>query len=938
MKRREFVKALRAYHKWFCVLLFLIVVVGLNCGSGRGVRLANLRCEYRVDPLGIGTDKPRLSWVLESSERGQMQTAYRILAADSKKMLARDEGNLWDSGRVESSDTLQIEYSGSALGSRQRCYWKVRVWDRDRRPSQWSEPAYWECALLHPEDWEGSWISDGRPTPQRDEDFYAEDPAPLLRRSIPIDRKVVRGRLYITGLGYYEARINGQRVGDRYLEPGWTDYRDRIHFSTYDVTGLLQKGENCLGVMLGNGWYNPLPLRMWGRLNLREHLPVGRPRLRAQLELVMADGTKQTVVSDTSWKFREGPIRKNNIYLGEVYDARQEVAGWDLPGFEDRGWEFAVEAFPPGGKLQAQPLPPVRITQEIAPVKVQEIQPGVFVYDMGQNFTGWVRLRVEAPRGEEIQLRYGELLRQDGTLNPLTSVAGQIKGKWRDGTPIGGPGSPEIAEQRDVYIASGGGLEDYSPRFTFHAFRYVEVTGYSGRLGLEDLAGFRLHSDIEEAGTFACSDLLFNRIHAMSRQTFLSNLIGVQSDCPHRERFGYGGDIAVTCEAFMLNFDMAAFYAKTVRDWHDAALPDGMLTDTAPFVGIHYCGVAWAMVHPLLQKQLFRYYGERRLMEEQYPTSRRWLDLVASRNPGHLIPEGLSDHEGLEPAPAEKMVTPLYFESARILSWLAGMLGQKEDQGRYGDLAEAIRAAYLERFLHRDSGRIEPVSQAGQAFALALGILPVEEQGEALSVLLRKIEDEDRGHLTTGIYGTRFLLDALSQAGKAASAAEIIRQKTFPGWVFMLENGATTLWEHWEFSDDTFSHNHPMFGSVSEWFMKWLAGIQPHPDAAAFDRIRIRPQPVEGVDWAEARYSSIRGEISVRWARKGDTIVLEVTVPVNTQAEVWIPTSNPDSVREGGRPAGSMPGLRFLGPDSGCAVYAAVSGKYTFSAEAPSTW
>ncbi len=926
-----------ACQKFICFLLFVAGVGFINCGNSRGVRLTNLRCEYRVDPLGIDTDRPRLSWVLVSGERSQRQTAYRILVADGLEKLARDEGNLWDSGRVESSGTLHIEYDGSSLKSGQSCHWKVRVWDRDKHPSKWSRPAYWESALLEPEEWKGAWISDGKPVPIRDEDFYREDPAPLFRRAFSVDKKIARARLYITGLGYYEARINGRRVGDRVLDPGWTDYRDRIFFSTYDVTDLLQKGENCLGVMLGNGWYNPLPLRMWGRLNLREHLPVGRPCLIAQLELGFPDGTRQTLVSDTTWKFREGPIRRNNIYLGEVYDSRHEVAGWDLPGFEDGQWENAEEAPAPGGRLQAQPLPPVRATEEIHPIAVTETRPGTAIYDMGENFSGWVCLRVEAPAGTEIRLRYGELLYTDGILNPMTSVAGQIKGKRRDGTLIGGPGSPETAEQRDVYIANGLGEEIYSPRFTFHAFRYVEVTGHTGRPELEDLIGFRLHSDVEEAGFFECSDPLFNRIQDMTRRTFLSNIISVQSDCPHRERFGYGGDLAVTGEAFMLNFDMAAFYSKAVRDWQDAALPDGMLTDTAPFVGIQYCGVAWAMVHPLLQRQLFRYYGERQLIEEQYPTSRRWLDLVAARNPDHIIPEGLSDHEGLEPAPAPKMVTPLYFESARLLAWLAGLLGQTEDRARYENLAEAIQAAYLERFLSRDTGRIEPVSQAGQAFALALGLLPREEREAALDVLLQKIEEEDEGHLTTGIFGTRFLLDALSRAGHADTAAEIIRQKTFPGWAFMLGKGATTLWEHWEFSDNTFSHNHPMFGSISEWFFKWLAGIQPHPEAVGFDRILIRPQPVTGVNWAEARYASIRGEISVRWEKKKATFLLKVIIPPNTRAEIYVPTSDPASVLEGSRPASSAPGLRFLGEAAGCAVYEAESGVYEFSAEAPST-
>jgi alpha-L-rhamnosidase len=911
-------------------------VGNINCGNSRGVRLTNLRCEYRVDPLGIDTERPRLSWVLESGERGQGQTAYRILVADRLEKLARDEGNLWDSGRVASTETIQIEYEGSSLTSGLKCFWKVRIWDRDHRPSKWSRHAFWECALLEPEDWKGTWISDGKPVPVKDEDFYREDPAPLFRRAFAVDKEIARARLYITGLGYYEARINGRRVGDQVLDPGWTDYRDRVFYSTYDVTDLLQKGENCLGIMLGNGWYNPLPLRMWGRLNLREHLPVGRPCLIAQLELGFADGTRQALVSDSTWKFREGPIRRNNIYLGELYDSRLEVPGWDLPGFEGDPWENAKEATAPGGRLQAQPLPPVRATEELDPIAVTQPRPGTVIYDMGENFSGWIRLRVGAPTGTEISLRYGELLYPDGTLNPMTSVAGQIKGKRRDGALIGGPGSPETAEQRDVYFAKGLEEEFYSPRFTFHAFRYVEVTGYTSRPELEDLTGFRLHSDVEAVGFFECSDPLFNRIQDMTRRTFLSNIFSVQSDCPHRERFGYGGDLAVTGEAFMLNYDMAAFYAKAVRDWHDAALPDGMLTDTAPFVGIQYCGVAWAMVHPLLQRQLHRYYGERRLIEEQYPTSRRWLDLVAGRNPEHIILEGLSDHEGLEPAPAPKMVTPLYLESARLLAWLAGFMGQTEDQSRYEYLADAIQAAYLAQFLGRDTGRIEPVSQAGQAFALALDLLPREEREAALDVLLREIE-EVGGHLTTGIFGTRFLLDALSQAGHADTVAEIIRKKTFPGWAFMLEQGATTLWEHWEFSDNTFSHNHPMFGSVSEWFFKWLAGIQPHPEAVGFDRILIRPQPVTGVDWAEARYASIRGEISVHWKKKKNKFFLRVIIPPNTRAEIYVPTSDPASVREGNRPASSAPGLRFLGQAAGCAVFQAESGVYEFSAKALST-
>jgi alpha-L-rhamnosidase len=612
------------------LLIALASCIGRPAG---GLRTVGLRCEYRQDPLGIDTDRPRLSWGLESTGRGQRQSAYRLLVASSADILREDIGDLWDTGRLDSDRTVNIEYDGAPLTSGQRCYWKIMAWDEAGEPSPWSAPAWWETALLEQDDWTGVWIGDGRPDPERDEDFYLEDPAPLLRRGFQVDRTVRRARLSITGLGYYEAYLNGERIGDHVLDPGWTDYRDRVFYSTYDVTALLRQGENALGAELGNGWYNPLPMRMWGRRNLREALPTGRPRLLAQLTIDFEDGTTLSIATDDSWRTHPGPVLRNNIFLGEVYDARREIDGWSESGFDDSTWERAAVMPESGGRLEAQPQPPVRITRTLKPFAITEPAPGVFIFDFGQNFAGWVRLRLKGEAGTRVKLRFGELLHPDGTLNPMTSVAGQIKGTGRDGISVGGPGAPQIAWQEDTYIARGQGVESYTQRFTFHAFRYVEVTGYPGRPGRADLTGLRLNSDVEEAGSFTCSNDLLNRIQEMVRWTFLSNIFSVQSDCPHRERFGYGGDLVVTSDAFMMNFEMADFYPKTVRDWHDAALPDGMLTDTAPFVGIHYCGVAWAMAHPHLLESLYRYYGDRRLMEEQYATASQWLAPTTSSRP-----------------------------------------------------------------------------------------------------------------------------------------------------------------------------------------------------------------------------------------------------------------------------------------------------------------
>ncbi len=904
-------------------------------GPRSPLAVTDLRCEYRTNPVGLDERRPRLGWVLQSTRRDEVQTAFQVLVARTETALARDRGDLWDSGRVAGSQSVHVVYAGAPLKSRDVCYWKVRAWDRDGRVSAWSAPARWEMALVDPSDWTGVWVNDGKPTPASDAAFYEDDPAPLFRREFTLDATVSRARLYITGLGYYEASINGRAVGDHVLDPGWTMYGKRVYYSTYDVTRELRRGANCLGVTLGNGWYNPLPLRMWGNRNLRNDMVVGRPRLIAQLEIDLADGSRRTIVSDETWRVADGPIRFNNVYLGEVYDARREIAGWDLPGFDDRPWRRASVAAEPIGALRAQPQPPVRVTGTFEPVAVTEPAPGVFIFDMGRNFSGWARLTLTAPPGVKVTLRYGELLNADGTLNPLTAVAGQIKGtrKAKDGTMerIGGPGSPEIAWQADTYIAAGRGPESYTPRFTFHGFRYVEVTGYPGRPGRGAITGLRLNTDVESVGTFDSSNPLLNGIQEMTRRTFLSNLFSVQSDCPHRERFGYGGDIVATSDALMLNFDMSLFYEKSAADWGDSARDNGMLTDTAPFVGIQYCGVGWAMVHPALQRQLYQYYGNRRLVEEQYGTARRWLDLVASGHPEHVVTDGLGDHEALAQTPPWVLVTPLYYESASLMARLASVLGRTGDASRYEALAADIRRAYVTRL--QESGGVNPRTQSAEAFALQLGLVPPPDRQRRVEWLLDDIRRTNNGHLSTGIFGTKFTLDVLSREGHAQAVYDVVTRETFPGWGYMIANGATTLWEHWALSTNTYSHNHPMFGSVSQWFFNWLGGIQPGPDAVGFDRVVIRPQAVEGLDWVRCSYRSVRGLITSNWSRANGALTLDVTIPVGATATVVIPAKGLDAVTEGrtaSTAARSAVGVRDARMDGQAAVFTIGSGTYRF--------
>ncbi|HPS55022.1 MAG TPA: family 78 glycoside hydrolase catalytic domain, partial [Sedimentisphaerales bacterium] len=585
----------------------------------------------------------------------------------------------------------------------------------------------------------------------------------------------------------------------------------------------------------------------------------------------------------------------------------------------------------PLGVLKAAPLPPIRITQKIKPIKISHPKKDVTIFDFGQNFAGWLKLKINAPAGTKINLRYGELLYDDGQLNPMTSVCGQIKGKKNEGSPIGGPGSPEIACQQDTYIAKGTGSEYYCPTFTFHGFRYVEIIGHANPLTASDIIGLRLNTDIEKVGQFSCSNDLFNKIQKNTEWTFLSNIFSVQSDCPHRERFGYGGDIAVTTDAFIMNYNMAQFYANTVSLFTDSALDGQVLTSTAPFVAIN-CGPVWEMAHPLLQSQLYRYYGNKTIIQQNYKISKRWLDNLTKQYPSHIIEKGLSDHESLEETPAPQLVTPLYYQSTKILEKLASIVGEYDQAQQYNKLAEDIRVAYLKNFNDPQTGTFDPCTQTSQSFAIYLNLVPEKQTSLAVNALLKNIQQKDN-HLTTGIFGTKYMLEALSRTGHADIAYNIVNQKTPPSWGYMIEKGATTLWEHWDFSDNTFSHNHPMFGSVSEWFYRWLGGIQPADDAIAFDKIIIRPQIIPNLNWVNSSHKSIRGLIVSNWSINKNSLKMQIEIPANTSATVYIPAAKLDEIKENSTPVSQLTDIKLVNFDKNTAIFEIGSGKYNFESQ-----
>jgi alpha-L-rhamnosidase len=915
------------------VVLFL-----LSVGSVRAaLTVTSLRCDGRSEPLAVDDPAPLLSWQLESEARGDRQTAYQIRAATTLQKLADGDADLWDSGKVTSADSIGVPYAGRALKPGERAVWQVRAWDREGQPSTYSAASWWEAGL--PADaWKALWIVRPREKAPTEAEMYDDDPAPLLRKEFALDKDVRRARLRVSGLGYYEARLNGRRVGDHVLDPGWTTYDKRVLYSTYDVTDQLNRGRNAIGILLGNGWYNPLPLRMWGKLNLREHLPVGEPRAIAQLDVEFTDGSTATIGTDDTWKAGDSPIVRNSVYLGEIYDARREQPGWDAAGFDDSKWKSAARASENVGSLHAQAAPPIRVTRTIRPVELTQPRPGVWIFDMGENFAGWARLRVSGPAGTRVRLRYAELLNADGSANFMTSACGQIK-QGGPGYEYSGSGAPKSAWQQDEYVLKGtGGEETFTPHFTFHGFRYVEVTGFPGEPTLKSLDGLRLNSDLAPAGAFACSNEMFNRLQDVVQRTLLSNVFSVQSDCPHREKFGYGGDIVASSEMAVLNFDMSRFYAKAVEDLNEAQRANGGFTETAPYVGIgdHGLGegsgpIEWGTGHPVLLAQLYQYYGDRRIMEQQYAPLRKWIELLDSRAKDYILDNGIGDHEAIEKTSTAITGTAFYYYNVKLFERIARTLGKTGDAEHAAQTAEKIKAAFNQKFLRPGTGRYGAGTQAAQSLALAFGLVADADRQDALAALVRDITESHQGHLTTGIFGTKFMLEALSESGRADVAYQIADQRTFPGWGYMLENGATTLWEHWAMDDHVFSRNHPMFGSVSEWFYKGLAGIAPAPDAVGFDKILIRPQPVGDVTWVRSHHDSIRGRIVSELSREGGTLALKVRVPVGAVAIVSVPATGAAAVTEGGNPLDRVPGIRPRRAHAGVVDLEVPSGEYNFA-------
>ena len=882
----------------------------------------SLSCEYRSNPLGIDTKNPRFSWYFSNHVKNATQAAYEIVVSDHLEDVEQEKGSAWSTGKITSSNSVNVTYEGTPLKPCTRYFWRVKIYDQSES-SAWSEVAWFETAMLDPSDWKATWIDDAKPQPDQDIDYYKPEGMPLFRKTFSAGKPIASARLYISGLGYYETSLNGKRVGDVVLDPGWTAYSKQVLYNVFDVTSAIKRGNNVWGVMLGNGWWNPLPIKLFGRWDIREYQQTGRPCVIAEIRIRYTDGSEDVLPTDESWQTTEGPVMQNSVYLGEHYDARKEINGWDTGTAGKATWKNARKADGPSGTMTVQMQPAVKIIDVLKPVKVTNPRPDTFIVDMGVNFAGVARIRVKGPAGKTIRLRYGEDIFKDGTLNYSTSVMTQI----RKGGIKGGPGAPETAWQEDRYTLKGKGTEVWNPRFTFHGFRYVEVTGWPGKPTLADFEGLVLSADLEEDGTFSCSNEMFNEIQEVTKRTFRSNVFSVQSDCPAREKLGYGADIVVVANAFIYNYDMANFYRKAVRDFANDQQPDGGITETAPFVGIAdrgyggYSGpLGWQLAYPFVQEQLYDFYGDKQIIEENYEGLTKQMDFLKSKAVDGLFHWDIGDHEALDPRAEAFSAAAFYYHHAMLAAKFAGILGKEQDSINFAKQSQNIKRLIVRKYLVPGTGRFDNGTQSAQIFALWYGLSPEEEN--TFQVLVDEF-DRHKWHVSSGIFGTKMMFDILRDRDRNDMAFRIANQKDYPGWGHMLENGATTLWESWEYPELYPSQNHPMFGSISEWFFRSLLGI--NPARPGFEQIIIKPQPAGDLTFANGSYRSVRGVIESNWRKEGESITLNVSIPGNTTAEVWVPVSDGQQVYQGDRPVSDSR------KEGNYMVVKTGSGKYTFN-------
>lgn len=907
------------------VLIFLFLFMAL---SGKAqISLNHLRCEGLENPLAVESVHPRLSWQINSNEPNVQQTAYQILVASSAEKLTESDADLWNSGKVESAQSIWNSYAGQPIESRQNCFWKVKVWT-SKGETDWSEPARWSMGLLDYKDWSARWIGFDKAFPWDDESFHARLSARYFRKDFQIEKEIKQARVYIIGLGLFELSLNGQKVGNEVMCQSPTDYLQNIKYQVFDLTADLQQGENAVGVTLGNGRYYAMRQHYKG-YKIKNF---GYPKLLFQLEIEYADGSKQRVISDNSWKgTADGPIRWNNEYDGEAYDARKEFGDWDKAGFDDSQWLEPEYVSQPDGTYEAQQNAGIKELKELKPVAVTEPSGGKYILDFGQNMAGWMQLQVNGQAGDTITMRYGEILQLNGEL---------FTENLRD------------AEATAFYILKGNGTESWEPRFTYFGFRYVELSGLRAKANLEDFTAKVVSDEMGANGEFSCSNPMLNQLYKNAWWGILSNYKGVPVDCPQRnERQPWLGDRPTGCYGENFLFDNAALYRKWLDDIAYSQKADGSISDVAPAYWRYYSdNMSWCGTFLMVADMLYRQTGNAEPIETHYAAMKKWLNYMEGRylstegvltkdsygdwcEPPATIEEGRGKSADVK-HPSRLISTAYYYYFLNLMQQFARLSGNENDIPAYAEKAVKANSAFNLNFYKEEQHGYGDNKLTENLLAVAFNLVSDEKKEAVLNTIRETIEVKNGGHLSTGVVGTQWLMRTLTENGMADLAWKLATNASYPSWGYMVENGATTIWELWNgntAAPKMNSYNHVMMlGDLLIWYYESLAGIKSSTEHSGFEQIIMKPETALGLDYVNASYQSPYGKIESHWRKKGSKFNWNIVIPANSSALVYFPAGTEANLRESGKPLAEIKDIQLVTIENGRAVYRVPSGNYAF--------
>ncbi len=890
--------------------LFFLLGLNLSLVSGFGqLVVKNLLCENRSNPVGIGAAQPRFSWQLQTDKRNAKQTAYEVRVNTGKEAV-------WKSGKVNSDQSVYVSYAGSNLKSGNSYQWQVRVWDNNGKASSWSEAAHFKMALLDKSDWKAKWIIPG----------YQEDSlraSPLFRKLFTVDKKVVSATAYISAHGLYEAQINGQRIGDAYLTPGWTSYKKRLQYQVYDVTQLLRNGKNAIGATLGSGWYRGL-IGWTNGLNV-----YGKDiALLLQVDITYSDGTSESIISNENWKSSTGSIIYSEIYNGETVDARKEKKGWSMPEFDDSDWAAAKTADFSMDNLVATENELVKKHETFSPVKIITTPKGEKVIDFGQNLVGWVIMKVRGNSGDRVILSHAEVLDKKGNF-------------YTDNL--------RAAKAQDNYILKGGEEETFEPHFTWQGFRYVRVEGYPGEMKPENFTAVALYSDMTPSGEFTSSNPIINQLQHNILWGQKGNFLDVPTDCPQRdERLGWTGDAQVFSRTASFNMNVHSFFSKWLKDV-EADQQNGVVPFVVPNVlGAAISSAGWADAATIIPWNMYLAYGDKKLLETQYKSMKAYLESIRKGTKDNLWNTGFhfgdwlfyrpdDDNDGRAAVTDKYLIAQCFYaNSTQLLINAATVLAKTDDVNEYSELLKKIKDAFIQEYV-TSKGRLVSGTQTAYTLALNFDMLPENLRDQAAKRLVDNINSYNT-HLTTGFLGTPYLCHVLTRFGYTDIAYKLLLQDSYPSWLYPVKMGATTIWERWDGQkpDSTFqtpgmnSFNHYSYGAIGDWMYRQMVGLDTYEDGVGYKHIRVRPHIGGGFTSASASLQTYYGRVSSSWKLENQNLMMDIEIPANTSATIYIPATKAEAITEGGKSLSSISDIKVGEIENGYVIVNVGSGKYHF--------